>query len=83
MNQIRVSREMDCVVAFSTTADPNSNSSVLIYTSSLSLRAFIHSLPVKDCFITRAGILLIGPKKVTKIDFVGRIEKELLLAKEL
>lgn len=85
VNQIRISKEMDCVVVFSSSDSSDSSNtspSVLIYTSLLSLRAVIPSLPIKDCFITRSGILLIGSKKVTKVDFVGRIEVELLLDQE-
>lgn len=78
---------MDCVVAFSSSSpdsdsESETSSSVLIYTSLLSLRAVIPSLSIKDCFITRSGILLIGSKKVTKVDFVGRVEVELLLDHE-
>lgn len=85
MDQVRISKEVDCVVAFSSSSpdsDSEASSSVLIYTSLLSLRAVIPSLSIKDCFITRSGILLIGSKKVTKVDFVGRVEAELLLDHE-
>ena len=91
VNQIRVSKEMDCVIVFNSDAsdasdasasDREPSSSVLVYTSLLSLRAVIQSPSVKDCFITRAGILLIGPKKITKVDFVGRVEAEMLLDQE-
>lgn len=58
-------------------------SSVLIYTSLLALRGVMHCFPIVDCFITRYAILLITQSCVYKVDFVGRVESQLQLAKEM
>lgn len=83
-DSLTLCRELDCVVLYNRWQawdSPDVRGRILLYTTSLALRAIIYATQVVDVLISPFGVVVVTAMGVKKYDFCGNLVKEVELGR--